>query len=70
MPEPYVCDWCLPFPKSAANVLAIAVMTGRLEMISPSSRFWLSEVLEKFSDPMKIFARAVPKSAATTLPWM
>jgi len=24
-------------------------------MISPSSRFWLREVLEKFSEPTKIF---------------
>jgi len=29
-------------------------------MISPSSRFWLREVLEKVSEPMKIFAWAVP----------
>jgi len=50
----------VPFLKSAAKVLATADMTGWLEMISPSSRFWLSEVPEKFSEPMKIFARAVP----------
>jgi hypothetical protein len=29
-------------------------------MIIPSSRLSLREVLEKFSDPMKIFAWAVP----------
>jgi hypothetical protein len=29
-------------------------------MISPSSRLSLSEVPEKFSDPMKILARGVP----------
>jgi hypothetical protein len=53
-------DQCLPFRKSAAKVLAIADIAGRLEMISPSSRFRVSEVLEKFSDPMKILARPVP----------
>ena len=40
----------MPLRKSAAKVLVMADMTGWLEMISPSSRFWLSEVLEKFSD--------------------
>ena len=39
---------------------AIADMTEWVEMISPSSRFWLREVLEKFSEPMKIFPCLVP----------
>jgi len=34
-------------------VLAIAAVTGWLEVIRPSSRFWLRDVLEKFSEPMK-----------------
>jgi hypothetical protein len=46
--------------KSEAKVLAIADMTAWLEMISPSSRFSLRGVLEKFSDPMKTFAWDVP----------
>ena len=41
-------------------MLALADITAWLEVISPSSRFWLREVLEKFSEPMKIFAPAVP----------
>jgi hypothetical protein len=50
----------LPFRKSEVKVLAMADMTGWPEMISPSSRFWLREVLEKFSDPTKTFAWPVP----------
>jgi hypothetical protein len=53
-------DQCWPFRKSEAKVPAIADMTAWLEMISPSSRLSLREVLEKFSDPMNTVAWAVP----------
>ena len=53
-------DQCFPLRKSIAKVLAIEDMTAWLAVISPSSRFWLSEVLEKFSDPMNTFACRVP----------
>jgi hypothetical protein len=53
-------DQCWPFRKSEAKVPAIADMTAWLEMISPSSRLSLREVLEKFSDPMNTLAWAVP----------
>jgi hypothetical protein len=46
--------------KSAAKVLAIAAITAWLAVISPSSRFWLRDVLEKFSEPMKTRAWPVP----------
>jgi len=42
------------------KVLAIEDITGPFAVISPSSRFRLSEVLEKFSDPAqaaRTFAR-------------
>ena len=38
----------------------MADMTAWPEMISPSSRLSLREVLEKFSDPMNTFPWAVP----------
>jgi hypothetical protein len=50
----------VPLRKSVAKVLAIEDMTAWLAVISPSSRFWLSEVLEKFSDPMNTLACRVP----------
>ena len=51
----------LPFRKSAAKVLATADITAQVcEMISPSSRLSFREVPEKFSDPINIFAWAVP----------
>jgi hypothetical protein len=53
-------DQCVPFRKSEANVLAMADMTAWFEMISPSSRLSLREVLEKFSEPMNTFAWEVP----------
>ena len=59
---------CWPLRKSPANVAAMTDMTARLEMISPSSRLSLSEVLEKFSDPMNTFPWAVPSSASMTFP--
>jgi hypothetical protein len=53
-------DQCFPLRKSVAKVWAIDDRTARLAVISPSSRFWLREVLEKFSDPMNTFACRVP----------
>ena len=50
----------MPFRKSVAKVLAITDITAWLKVIRPSSRFWLREVLEKFSDPMKTLAWLVP----------
>ena len=40
--------------------LAMADMTEPFEVISPSSRFRLREVLEKFSDPMNTLAPLAP----------
>ena len=40
--------------------LAMADMTEPLEVIRPSSRFRLREVLEKFSDPMNTLAPLAP----------
>ena len=53
-------DQCFPLRKSIVKVLATEDMTAWLAVISPSSRFWLSEVLERFSDPMNTFACRVP----------
>src|ERR1700744_5106286 len=47
---------CLPFLKSAVNVVAMADITVWFEMMRPSSRLSFREVLEKFSEPMNSLA--------------
>lgn len=51
---------CLPFLKSAVNVVVMADITVWFEMMRPSSRLSFREVLEKFSEPMNILAPGLP----------
>ncbi len=49
-----------PLRKSVAKLRAIEESTAFCEMIRPSSRFWFSDVDEKFSEPMNTRPRPVP----------
>ncbi len=46
--------------KSAVNAFSMPLMTAESRTIRPSSRLWLRELLEKFSDPANTFADDVP----------
>ena len=48
------------WPKSALKVVSTPVITAGSVMMSPSSRLSFRELAEKFSDPRKILAVAVP----------
>jgi hypothetical protein len=52
--------YVFPPAKSLVSVVLIPAMTPAFEVMSPSSRFSVSDAFEKFSDPMKTLAALVP----------
>ena len=53
-------DHGVPPMKSLVKVVSIDAMIAALEIISPNSRFSVSDALEKFSEPMNTWASGLP----------